>query len=165
MSNFFGSTEVKTSFDLGGGKFPPIPEGTKVKAVIDEAKWDTYQDESFVSLRWSVLAGEFINRKIYQKIKIDDNDPAKSARAMEMLVAIDANAGGGIYSAGVKPDDMSLAVNLLNKSMVIRLAVWEINGKDGNWINAVESGAPNGQLPPQAPKKADAFDPTADIPF
>ena len=113
MSNFFGSTEVKTSFDLGGNKFPPIPEGTKVKAVIDEAKWDTYQDESFVSLRWSVLAGEFINRK----------------------------------------------------SMVIRLAVWEINGKDGNWINAVESGAPNGQLPPQAPKKADAFDPAADIPF
>ena len=165
MTNFFGQTKVQNAFELGGGSFEPIPDGTKVKAAIDEAKWDSYQEETYISLRWAILEGEFKGRKVYQKVRISDVSPQKAEKAMTMLVAIDANAGGAIYAAGVKPDDMSLSINLMNKPMIIRLATWEINDKKGNWVNAVSSVgqgiAPTQQ--PQAPQAAQNFD--SDIPF
>ena len=165
MTNFFGQTKVQNAFELGGGSFEPIPDGTKAKAAIDEAKWDSYQEETYISLRWAILEGEFKGRKVYQKVRISDASPQKAENAMAMLVAIDANAGGAIYAAGVKPDDMSLSINLMNKPMIIRLATWEINDSKGNWVNAVSSAgqgvAPTQQ--PQAPQAAQNFD--SDIPF
>lgn len=161
MNNFFGATAQTNNFELGGGSFEPIPDGTKAKAAIDEAKWDSYNEETYISLRWAILEGEFKGRKVYQKVRISDASPQKAENAMAMLVAIDANAGGAIYAAGVKPDDMSLSINLMNKPMIIRLATWEINDKKGNWVNAVSSASPQGLAPPQqqqAPAMSQNFD-------
>ena len=129
--------ESNTTFEAGGGNFDPIPSNTQLKSMIDEAKWDEYEGESYISLRWTVLDGEFANRKIYQKVKVNEADPKKKDRALAMLAAIDANAGGALMKAGVEPDDMSLSINLMNKPMAIVVDTWEISGKSGNWVKAV----------------------------
>ncbi len=135
--------EVATSME-------PIPEGSSVLAMIDEAKWDvTPNGDQYVSLRWSVLAPEaFKNRKVFHKLWVTDHDPntkdhakavAKTDKHRKMLAAIDANAGGKLTAKDDKPTTDDLAMALQNKTMVITLGVWESNtgGNGGNWVMAV----------------------------
>lgn len=136
----------------GGGNMEPIPDGSTVLAMIDEAKWDTRGDAEFISLRWAVLAPEaYKNRKVYHKLWVTDDDPnAKGAdkaakkrdKARRMLAAIDANAGGKLTARSGKPDDEALTLHLTNRPMVIKCMVWSMTGDDGtemagNWIAAV----------------------------
>ena len=169
--NFFTTSdnkaiETQATFDMGGGDFEPIPNNTQLKVIIEEAKWDEYQDDKYISLKWSVIDGEFKSRKIFQKIKVFEKDTKKADKAKTMLAAIDANAGGALMSAGVMPDDMSLSINLMNKPMAVVVAVWsmEVEGekRSGNWIKAVAPlNAPITKAPDQTqakPMSAD-FDP------
>ncbi len=115
----------------------PIPNGTQASALISEAKWDEYQGVRYINLKWEIIEGEYKGRIIFQKVKVGEADPKKRDRAIKMLGAIDANAGGGLMRAGVEPDDFALQNNLLSKPMIIRTQVWEIDDKKGNWIDAV----------------------------
>lgn len=132
------------SFESGGGDIDPIPAKTQVKAAPDEAKWDEYQGEEYISLRWNVLApAEYKGRKIFQKVKVLDADGKKADKAKKMLAAIAVNAGGGLLKVQGKPSDQDLQKHLLNKPMALLLQVWEIEDqqtgdkKRGNWISAV----------------------------
>ncbi len=149
---------VKSTGDFeNGGNMAPIPEGTQVLAVIDEAKWDTYQNESYISLRWSVAKPqEHAGRKIFQKVKVMDADPAKRDKALLMLAAIDTNAGGKLQAAGVQPDTQALASALMNRPMVLRLSVWESDdkSKSGNWVSKVAPRPQAGQAAQAAPAPA-----------
>jgi hypothetical protein len=141
----FWTTEALAStgtVETGGGDMTPIPAKTQVKSAIDEAKWDTYDDMEYISLRWTVLAPvEFKNRKIFQKIRV--NDPAKKEKALKMLGAIAINAGGGLLKTAGEPTDADLQKHLLNKPMALLLQVWKIKPDDGgdeitgNWISSV----------------------------
>lgn len=169
MTNFFTTSDNKAienqnTFDMGGGNFDPIPNNTQLKSIIEEAKWDEYDSQKYISLKWSVIDGEFKNRKIFQKIRVMDTDAKKADKAKTMLAAIDSNAGGALMSAGVMPDDMSLSINLMNKPMAIVVAIWEIDDKKGNWIKAVSplnSPQPAAQKPTATPEQAKSggFDP------
>ena len=152
------SVQSTGNFESGGG-LAPIPEGTQVLAVIDEAKWDIYQNESFISLRWSIAKPqEYTNRKIFQKIKVMDVDASKRDKALMMLAAIDTNAGGKLQAAGVQPDTQALAAALMNRPMVLKLGVWELDdkSKSGNWVSKVaprpQAGAAGQSAPAPAPK-------------
>ena len=150
------SVQSTGNFESGGG-LAPIPEGTQVLAVIDEAKWDTYQNESFVSLRWSIAKPqEYANRKIFQKIKVMDSDDSKRDKALMMLAAIDTNAGGKLQAAGVQPDTQALAAALMNRPMVLKLGVWELDdkSKSGNWVSKVAPRPQAGQAAQSAPAPA-----------
>lgn len=132
------------SFESGGGDIEPIPAKTQVKAAPDEAKWDEYQGEEYISVRWNVLApAEYKGRKIFQKVKVLDADGKKADKAKKMLAAIAVNAGGGLLKVQGKPSDQDLQKHLLNKPMALLLQVWEIEDqqtgdkKRGNWISAV----------------------------
>ncbi|AIM40818.1 single strand DNA binding protein [Idiomarinaceae phage Phi1M2-2] len=138
------------SFESGGGDIEPIPKDTQVKAAIDEAKWDDYEGDEYISLRWTVLApAEFKNRKIFQKVRVMDSDGKKADKAKKMLAAIAANAGGGLLNVAGKPSDQDLQKNLLNKPMALKLQVWKIDKKrdgtplsgddikKGNWVSQV----------------------------
>lgn len=138
-----GEYEVASSME-------PIPEGSSVLAMVDEAKWDrTESGYEFVSLRWSVLApDQFKNRKVFHKLWVTDQDPnakdqakaiAKTDKARKMLAAIDANAGGKLTAKDARPSTDDLTMALCDKPMVITLGVWESNtgGSGGNWVQAV----------------------------
>lgn len=164
-----GKTVVSTgTAEMGGGNIEPIPDGTKVKAIITEAKWDSYEGNRYIKLRWDVVDGLYKKRVIFQKVKVLDDDDAKADRQRTMLAAIDANAGGKLAALDKdEPSDVDLSGSLCNKLMVVRVAVWEINDKSGNWISAVQSaGADN---TPPAPAPVGNVDPAKveeeDIPF
>jgi hypothetical protein len=141
------------NFEMGGGSFKPIPEGTTVNALCTDAQWYQYEDSHpVISLTWEVLEGDFKSRKVFQKLKVNDNDDKKADKAKKMLVAIDANAGGKLLKLSKKPEDVDLATCLSNRSMLLKLGVWEINGKKGNWVMAVApSGTPVKQQPVTKP--------------
>jgi len=130
------------SFELGGGSLQPIPDGTRVLAICEEAKNETYDFKSYIKLKWRISQPEqHANRVIFQKMQVYDD--AKSAAHRKMLAAIATNAGGKLFSAMESagedsPSDQSLQ-HLCNRPMVLLLGVWELEdkGKSGNWVKAV----------------------------
>lgn len=149
MSFFYLSDENEKlnttgTMEMGRGEIEPIPAKTQVLAAIDEVKWDNYNDEEYISARWVVLQpAEYKNRRIFQKIKLNEKDAKKRDKAMKMFAAIDHNAKGGIVAKGQRPTDTVLQAKLMNKPMVLMLQVWVIEDqntgetKKGNWISAV----------------------------
>jgi hypothetical protein len=147
MNPFFGNIQAPAdgNFDMS---VEVIPAKTVLKAVIEESKWDTYTPEptntdphpatqTFIKNTWSIIEGDYQNRKVFQKLHVRDENTGKAQRALQMLAAIDANAGGKIMAAGTMPDDMMLSMSLSNVPMNITVDVWEIGGNSGNYIIAV----------------------------
>lgn len=147
-----------TTYEVSGGG-APIPDGTQLRAIIDEASWAEWQGEQYINLRWCVVEGEFKNRKVFHKVKLFEPDVKKADKARRMLAAIDANAGGNLIKLGRDPEDSDLSQHLCYKPMVIRVQVWEIDGKSGNWVSMV---APSQQQPAASPAAASPQD---DIPW
>jgi len=128
----------------------PIPSKTLCLAFIEEAKWDSYEEEEYISLRWKVLQpSDYKNRVIFQKIKVYDKDSKKSEKAKKMLMAIDFNAKGGLAKSGKVPTTEILQGKLCNKPMNIMVMMWamedQITGetRKGNWISAVSPKGDN----------------------
>lgn len=139
-------TENLGSFESAGGSFEPIPEKTQVLAAPEEAKWDEYEGNRYISIKWQVLGPkQYANRKIFQKLHVED--AKKKDKALRMLAAIDANAGGKLMASGKEPTDDMLNKALCNKPMHLLLMVWEMNDKKGNWVSAV---SPRGNAQPAA---------------
>lgn len=150
-------------FNMGGGEIEPIPNKTQVLAFIDEIKWDEYEGDSYISARWNVIKpDEYKNRKIFQKIRVNDADAKKSDKAKRMLMAIDFNAKGGLASSGKEPTTEMMQSKLTNKPMVIMLQIWAIEDKNtgemkkGNWVSAVSpkgDGVPDKVIKVEREKK------------
>ena len=164
------AAKTGTEYEIPGGSMEPIPAGSSVLAMIDEAKWDHTQNdaEEFVSLRWTVLAPEeYKNRKVFHKLWVTDHDPnakdhakavAKTDKARKMLAAVDANAGGKLTAKDARPSDDDLARALQDRPMVITLMIWDSNtgGAGGNWVAAVAPKNKPLKIGDKAPAKAKA---------
>jgi len=143
------AANTATEFDAGGGSMEPIPEGTTVLAMPDEAKWATDRDNNeYLSIRWTVLKPDaYLNRKIFHKLWVTDEKPKHKDpvryrdKQLKMLAAIDTNAGGKLMKIEGKPTDDQLALSLMNRQMTLRLGVWAMDGDNGpmsgNWIQSV----------------------------
>lgn len=184
MSDFWGlsdgdSVKSGASYQMEGGNISPIPDGTQVLAALDETKWDSKDGNEYISLRWSVLRPEtYKNRKVFQKLWVLGNNPnqsdpvkakAQGDKAKRMLAAIDTNCGGKLLSGGGKPSDMDLQSSLLGKPMVIKLAVWEMEGTTGdkmtgNWVQGVSAKETGIAEPKPQVKKPDPVEDDS-IPF
>jgi len=149
MSGFFDDVEElddEGGFQSGGG-FEPIPSGTNLLVIAEEAMWDEWEGERFVKVTWTVLApSAFKNRKVFQKIKVFDKDSKKAKKARTMLMAIDGFCGGMLKKYGKEPQDQHLMKALLGKQIVIKVDVWQIKNKEtdavekeGNWVCAVSA--------------------------
>ena len=166
--SFFDNTEPTTgSMEMGGGDFEPIPANTQVLAYVEDAKIDEYEGVEKVKITWVVLQPEeFKDRKVFQNVKVFDEKAETAAKARKMLAAIDFNAGGKLLATGQAPDDMNLMAALSMKQMVLKLAVWDMNDKKGNWVTSV--GAKGSSVPQAAPAPVVAPNAGAkpdDIPF
>ncbi len=170
-----------------GGGFDPIPSGTIVLAQVDEAKWDNYNGEDYINVKWQVVGKEYTGRIIFQKLHVEDADAKKADRSIQMLLAIDFNSNKQLAKTGAKPTNESLAT-LCNKPMGLSLDVWEIEKEDGtvasgNWVTMIASkeeagrilkergGNPKAEPKPAPVKTAPATSPTTqpvvddDLPF
>lgn len=175
------ATNTDGTFESGGGDLEPIPNKTGCIAAIEEAKWDDYEGDEYISLKWQIAKpSEYQNRVVFQKIRVMDRDPKKADKAKRMLAAIDANAGGKLSKLTGKPSDTDLMSALMGKMMAIKVMVWRIekddNGnplpadevKKGNWISAVSPAKSKQKHPDPEPHPApqnnvDDYD--DDIPF
>ena len=174
--------ESTTEFESGGGDLEPIPNATGCIAAIEEAKWDEYKDDEYISLKWRVMKpAEFANRVIYQKVKVMGTSQCKDRlatadKAKRMLAAIDTNAGGKLMQVQGKPEDTDLMMALVGKQMAIKAMVWKIKQDDGeikqgNWIGAVAPYkgkaivAPKAATPAPAPEPVIEDDDLDSIPF
>lgn len=179
MSFFDFGTETTGNFEQGtGGDFTPMPKDTVVKVIAENAKWSQFEPHpEYVEIQWQVTEGEFKNRKIFQKIRTQDNDPQKAKKAMMMLGAINHNANGNLHTLAHKPSDQELNNSLTFKPMFLKLGVWEIDKdefgntipkeqrKSGNWVVAVSS---QGASQPQAQRQQQAqtnYDDDSNLPF
>ncbi len=144
------AVENTNSFEMGGGDIKPIPNNTALIGAIEEAKWSEYQGEHYINLKWRVMRpAEYANRVLFQKLKVFS--PKQGDKAKQMLAAIDANAGGKLAKLKDAPEDMDLMTALVGKAMAIKVQIWDIDGKTGNWISAV---SPAKQQAPQAQTQA-----------
>jgi len=162
--------QSSTTFESGGGEIVPIPNNTQLIAVIEEAKWNYYQGDSTINLKWRVMRpADYANRVIFHKLKVfgtsKDKDKAATAdKAKMMLRAIDANCGGKLARLNAAPEDADLMTALVAKPMAIKVQVWDMDGKKGNWISAVapakapqqsaQTTQPVSQRAPQAQRQA-----------
>lgn len=176
-----GQANGTGEYEIEGGNLEPIPAKTGCIAAIEEAKWDEYDGDRYISLKWRVMKpDEYAKRVIFHKVKVfgtsKDKDPKATAdKAKRMLAAIDSNAGGKLMKVKGEPSDMDLMSALVGKTMAIKVMVWEmtIDGQErsGNWISAVApaKGAAAKLKPEPAhepaaqPEPVDDFD--DDIPF
>jgi len=143
--------ESSTTFESGGGEITPIPNNTALIGAIEEAKWSEYQGEHYINLKWRVMRpAEYANRVLFQKLKVFS--PKQGDKAKQMLAAIDANAGGKLAKLKDAPDDMDLMTALVGKAMAIKVQIWDIDGKTGNWISAVSPAKSQAPVQAQAPK-------------
>lgn len=148
--------------DMGGG-FKVLPEGTVVKVMMAKAEWKSYEGQKYINIEHKVIDGEHKGTVIFQKVKVYESDPKKSDKARIMLAAIDACAGGNLQQLQDIPTDMDLMKHLQNKILMVKLGVWDMDGKSGNWVNQV---APVGELEAVSPSAPPApTDQGADIPF
>ena len=142
--------QKESNFELSGGNdFAPIPDGTRVLAVVEDCKREENRDEEgtdLFSLKWRVMDGEHKNRVTFHKIKVFSNIVKTRDKAIQMLAAIDTNAGGKLMSSGKEPDAMAIAMALQNRPMILLLREWEMEDKNkpgemirGNWIGGVFS--------------------------
>ena len=139
------AVENTTTFEAGGGEIQPIPNNTALIGAIEEAKWADWEGESYINLKWRVMRpAEYANRVIFQKLKVFSEKQGDKAK--RMLMAIDANCSGKLAKLRDTPQDEDLMMSLVDKPVAIKVQVWEINGKKGNWISAV---APAKQQAPQ----------------
>lgn len=173
-------TSTDGNYESKGADLPPIPKDTGLLAAIEEAKWDDYEGDDYISLKWRVLKGEHQNRVLFQKLYVQGDSKAKDSmakadKAKRMLAAIDANAGGKLLKLDRVPEDTDLMSALVGKMMAIKVQVWSFKDdatgetKSGNWISAVApkgaGSAPVASAPVKsvAPVVNDNFD--EDIPF
>lgn len=170
--SFWANVDIKAdSFEMGGGSFEPLPDGTRVLAVCEAAMIKTYDFVDHISLQWRVVQPEeYKNRVIFQKVKI--NDPAQSAKHRAMLAAIAKNAGGRLFAAmdaakEAEPSNASLAT-LTGASMVLLFGLWEMEDsktgekRTGNWVKAVsprKDGTPAAAVAPRPAPPVDDYIP------
>jgi len=174
------AVQASTAYEVEGGDLKPIPANTGCIAAVEEAKWDSYEGDRYISLKWRIMRpSEFEKRVIYHKVKVfgfanDKDQKATADKAKRMLAAIDANAGGKLMKVKGEPSDTDLMSALVGKMMAIKLQVWKIKQddgttKEGNWVSAVAPAkgaakeAPKPEPKPVEAAPADSFD--DDIPF
>lgn len=169
----------------GGGQIIPMPAGTNVKGAIEEAKFETNDnDGTYISLRWTVAAPElYAGRKVFQKLhvfatkaptpgfcKTDESvnkfkagQIKKQDKAKRMFAVIDTNCGGKHLAAGEAPTDETLQQHLCGKMMMLQLDVWELE-KERNGDAIPKADRPSGNwVRKVAPKGEYKAVPTAEL--
>jgi hypothetical protein len=167
--SFWQTSEGKSATDTTGkfeaGSVALIPENTTCLAMITEANIAEYQGDEYINLLWTVNKPDaYENRKVFQKVRIFDADTKKRDKALNMLAAIDKNAGGKLSKSDTAPTNETL-LNLMQKPMLIKVMVWEFNDKKGNWVSAVSPRSTEEPVPVQVQAKPvdDSFE--SDVPF
>lgn len=152
-------------FDASGGFGEPLPENTEVLACVEKIGWDEYEGNEFISIQWEILQpAEYKGRKLFQSLKVFDQETKKSDKSRRMLGALDSmhggklgklpNGGERVVNGDTVPSDGQLATALVNKLTVLKIGYYDMRekgGKEGNWVKAVAERKSGGAAPDTTP--------------
>ena len=122
----------------------PLPEG-EYNAYIEKVECKEWQDEKYLNATWNITGPKYIGRKVFHKIKINNAKPETATRHRKILVAIDTLTGGVMRTklqTNPNMEDVSNFISFNSKPLNIKVAIWEVNGNEGNWIQGVKPFAP-----------------------
>ena len=169
--SFWTTSEGKSAATEATGKFEAsasyelIPDGTTALAIITKPSIEQYNGDEYINVEWTIAKPEaYKNRKIFQKVRVWDNNPKKADKAKAMLANIDKNAGSKLAKLDKDPTNESLAV-LTGKTMLIKILIWSIDDKTGNYIGAVSPRTTEEAAPAPTPKPVEIDDDNFDVPF
>lgn len=117
------------------GSTDPIKDKTVATSMIEEAGWKEYNGDRYINLKWKVIDGPFKNRVAFQKLKVYDGKDSVADNAKEALYRLFLLCGA--KPKDQEPTDMDLMKALCNKPLAPRFRVWEIDGKTGNYVDAI----------------------------
>jgi hypothetical protein len=169
--SFWQTSEGKSATTEATGKFEAsasyelIPDGTTALAIITKPSIEQYNGDEYINVEWTIAKPEaYKNRKVFQKVRVWDSNPKKADKAKAMLANIDKNAGGKLAKLDKDPTNESLAV-LTGKTMLIKILIWSIDDKTGNYIGAVSPRTTEEAAPAPTPKPVEIDDDNFDVPF
>jgi len=126
-----------TKKDFDSNNFDPLPHNSFHNAVVSDIKWDEYDGDEYINVTWQIAdEGEYKNRKVFHKIKVQDQKATTRDNAIKMLVALNNIAEADLLSIAA-PTDEDLQRELLGTVAMIKVQVWKIDDKSGNWVSAL----------------------------
>jgi hypothetical protein len=138
MSFWNTSAGTAATGEVAENNFDPLPKGD-YPAMLEEATVKVWEGVQSINLKARVIDGPGKNRVLFLGLKCWDADSKKRDRAINLLVKL-FQLTKAQMPAG-EPDDAALS-KITNKPLSLKLDVWEIDGKSGNWlVNASEVGA------------------------
>lgn len=140
-----------------------IPRGTMHLARIDEFSKQQFASDVYYSITWTITSGEYMNRKVFQKVRVFDENPQRRHRALNMMKFI-------YMLFGIKPEsNQEPGQHELNKFVskhaVIMVDQWqlEVNGekKEGNFVSAIYNKDEMRKIEKPAPGSSNKFTDTS----
>ena len=139
--------EVTERVQVGGGIIPKDSKGiaTISKITLDSlTNRQTNKVEDLVNIVWKFTEGEdtkgkpLVKRTCFQKLRLWDEDEGKANNARLMLTALDnILTGGEMRKAELDIDKETLQLLKNDAEALITVGVWNIDGKEGNFVQAV----------------------------
>lgn len=149
MSNWWNTSDgedlrkTDASKDLStGGGFEPLPDKTKVLAIVDSAGKSERDGNFYAEATLTVLKPEgYANRKLFPRFWIFDDNPhaadpkKKRDNDMRRFVKLDAACGGKLAKAGHEPDGDDIAMALTGKQVIVQVMLMEPKEADKEPFN------------------------------
>ena len=139
MQFSFDATGIDTSDDRGG--FEPLPQGKYNAMVIESAVKDSKAGGQYVELVCQVLDGKHINRKIWHRLNIVNDNPVAENIGRKDLAVLMINLG--------LPPQMVDTQELHGKPFVMGLKISQRDGYEPS--NDVSFTGPASNQPTAAP--------------
>lgn len=137
MNNYFDDVLKQ---ETSKAQYEPLPDDVEVKAILTECMWECTwgkeNESSHVKCVWAITEQQYGNRRIFDKLKLHDEKVSAVKTGKRKLMMLDKIANAGIVKANVEPDDYALK-RLEGTAVTIKLGLWEINGRKGNYVKSI----------------------------
>lgn len=145
MSFWQTSAGQQATGEVKENDFAPLAKGWYT-SIFESAEVDEYQGERKIKLKARVVGeGPGKNRVLFLNLKAFEGEKVTEKqrdRAINLLVKLYQITKSKLPDG--EPDDRSLS-QLTDKPLDLLLDVWEVDGKDGNWlVNAEAKGTKAG---------------------
>jgi len=131
--NVDGATITGNAKDAFTPSFAVIPDGTQAVAMIDDIIISDHYD-NHINISWKLTTGEFLDRIVFQKIKVFEADSKKRIRALNMFMLLHKLTG--VQLSQSEPSAQSIAP-FKGKYAGIVIQEWDYEGKNGNYISEI----------------------------
>lgn len=120
--------------------FQTIPNDTHTFAKIESFKNKEYNGSPYLQIEWTIIEGEFKNRRVFQKLHVFDPDNKKRHRFLNMLMLLHK-----MYNLPHKDNPPADEDLMLFETKIAGIKIQETEpnseGKQYNWVSQIHPAA------------------------